>query len=126
LGTRRAPDIELTGGREVEDRDGSFADSLVSPSEQEGHVGLEELREALQELPDDQREAVILVGAVGMIYEEAAEICGCAVGTVKSRVHRAREKLAQLLAIEDEHDLAFDRIHQAVIFRREGAGTYSI
>ena len=55
------------------------------------------LRNALNELPDDQREALILVGAGGLPYEEVAEICGCAVGTIKSRVNRARNALAVIM-----------------------------
>lgn len=58
---------------------------------------LVELRNALDHLPDDQREAIILVGAGGMAYEEAAQIVGCAVGTIKSRVSRARKALAAML-----------------------------
>ena len=50
----------------------------------------QELQAALENLPDDQREALILVGAAGLSYEEAAEVCGAAVGTIKSRVNRAR------------------------------------
>ena len=53
------------------------------------------------QLPEDQREAIILIGASGFSYEEAAEICGCAVGTIKSRVNRARNRLTELL--DDEH-----------------------
>jgi RNA polymerase sigma-70 factor (ECF subfamily) len=49
-------------------------------------------------LPDDQREALILIGAGGFSYEEAAEICGIAVGTIKSRVSRARDRLALIYA----------------------------
>jgi RNA polymerase sigma-70 factor (ECF subfamily) len=56
-----------------------------------------DLRIALQQLPDDQREAVVLVGASGFSYQEVAEICHVPVGTVKSRVNRARTKLALLL-----------------------------
>jgi RNA polymerase sigma-70 factor (ECF subfamily) len=56
-----------------------------------------ELRSALGKLPDDQREALILVGAGGMAYEEAAQVCQCAVGTIKSRVSRARRALETLL-----------------------------
>jgi RNA polymerase sigma-70 factor (ECF subfamily) len=56
-----------------------------------------ELRTALAKLPDDQREALILVGAGGMSYEEAAAVCECAVGTIKSRVSRARRALETLL-----------------------------
>ena len=56
-----------------------------------------DFRQALQKLPPDQREALILIGASGLSYEEAAEICKCAVGTMKSRVSRARTRLAELL-----------------------------
>lgn len=55
------------------------------------------LRNALQKLPDEQREAVILVGAGGLAYDEAAAICGCAVGTIKSRVSRGRRSLEEML-----------------------------
>jgi len=55
------------------------------------------LWDVLMTLPDDYREALILVAAAGVSYEEAAEICGCAVGTIKSRVHRARARLVEIL-----------------------------
>jgi len=87
--------------REVEDVDGKHADRLVSKPAQIGKVEFEELREALATLPEAQREALILVGAAGFSYEEVAEITGCAVGTVKSRVNRARARLAELLSVED-------------------------
>jgi RNA polymerase sigma-70 factor (ECF subfamily) len=60
-------------------------------------VALDELRLGLAMLPAEQREALVLVGAGGFAYEEAAEICGCAVGTVKSRVSRARRALQAIL-----------------------------
>ena len=60
-------------------------------------LDLEDFRKALQLLPEDQREAIILIGASGFSYEEAAEICGCAVGTIKSRVSRARSRLQEVL-----------------------------
>ncbi|WP_374445947.1 sigma-70 family RNA polymerase sigma factor [Stella sp.] len=63
---------------------------------QESKVEFDDFRLALMKLPHDQREALILVGASGMSYEEAAQVSGCAVGTVKSRVSRARRTLAQL------------------------------
>lgn len=63
---------------------------------QESKVEFDDFRVALMKLPHDQREALILVGASGMSYEEAAQVSGCAVGTVKSRVSRARRTLAQL------------------------------
>lgn len=87
--------------REVEDVDGEFAGRVPSPAEQEGHLSLDDLKGALAKLPDEQREAVLLVGGSGFSYEEAAEICGCAVGTVKSRVNRARVRLAQLMYGDD-------------------------
>ena len=67
---------------------------LVSPGEQEAPIHLADLNRALQALPPERREALLLVGAGGFSYEEAAEICGCAVGTIKSRVGRARATLA--------------------------------
>src|ERR1700723_244205 len=101
--------------REVEDAEGRYADTLKSHPEQTGRVEFNEFRGALAKLPSDQREALILVGASGFSYEEAAGICGCAVGTIKSRVNRARTHLAQLLAIEDASDLGPDSTMQAVL-----------
>jgi RNA polymerase sigma-70 factor (ECF subfamily) len=57
-----------------------------------------DFRDAMQKLPLDQREALILVAASGLSYEEAAEICGCAPGTMKSRVNRARNRLSELMS----------------------------
>ena len=101
--------------REVEDSDGSYAESLKSQPEQVGRVEFEEFRTALSKLPPDQREALILVGASGFSYEEAAEICGCAVGTIKSRVNRARGRLAELMQIEGADDFGPDRTTRAVL-----------
>ena len=92
--------------REVEDADGSYAERMKSQPEQTGRVEFTEFREALSNLPPDQREALILVGASGFSYEEAAEICECAVGTIKSRVNRARTRLAELMEIESTDDSA--------------------
>jgi RNA polymerase sigma-70 factor (ECF subfamily) len=71
--------------------------TLVAVDNPEAPVALDELRLGLAMLPPEQREALILVGAGGFAYEEAADICGCAVGTVKSRVSRARRALQALL-----------------------------
>ncbi|GJL96983.1 MAG: DNA-directed RNA polymerase sigma-70 factor [Hyphobacterium sp.] len=60
-------------------------------------MDLSDLKNALTRLPDEQREALILVGAGGFSYEEAADVCGCAVGTIKSRVNRARVALAEIM-----------------------------
>ena len=70
---------------------------LAAPASQDRHVELADMQRALMHLPQPQREALILVGAGGFAYEEAAEICGCAVGTIKSRVARGRVALEQLL-----------------------------
>ena len=71
--------------------------TLVAADDPESPVALDELRQSIGMLPPEQREALILVGAGGFAYEEAAEICGCAVGTVKSRVSRARRALQAIL-----------------------------
>jgi len=71
--------------------------TLVAPDDPSANVELEDVRRALAMLPDFQREALILVGAGGMRYEEVAEIMGCPVGTVKSRVRRARDELQAIL-----------------------------
>ncbi|MDZ4364578.1 sigma-70 family RNA polymerase sigma factor [Brevundimonas sp.] len=83
--------------REVADEEGRHAAGLVSEGNQAWSVELIQLRAALDTLPPEHREAIILVGAAGLSYEEAAEIVGCAVGTIKSRVNRARNKLAALV-----------------------------
>ena len=85
--------------REVEDADGSYVDSLTSAPEQHGGLEFKELLAALAKLPLVQREALLLVGASGFSYDEAAAICGTAVGTIKSRVNRARTLLAELLML---------------------------
>lgn len=86
--------------REVEDADGVYSNKIAVSGGQEDHMDMADMRVALMQLPEDQREAIILVGASGFSYQEAAEICGVAVGTVKSRVSRARERLAVLLDAE--------------------------
>jgi len=83
--------------REVADEEGRHAAGLVSEGNQFWSVELIQLRAALDTLPPEHREAIILVGAAGLSYEEAAEIAGCAVGTIKSRVNRARNRLAALV-----------------------------
>ena len=75
--------------------------SLLAVDDPEAPIALNELRLGLTRLPPEQREALILVGAGGFAYEEAAEICNCAVGTVKSRVSRARRALQDILARGD-------------------------
>ena len=71
---------------------------LAAPASQDKHIELGDMQRALMHLPQPQREALILVGAGGFAYEEAAEICGCAVGTIKSRVARGRVALEALMS----------------------------
>jgi RNA polymerase sigma-70 factor (ECF subfamily) len=94
--------------REVQDVDGEAASHLVSHPEQLGHLDLADFRAALAELPVDQREVLMLVGASGFSYEEAAEICNCAVGTIKSRLNRARQKLMQTLKLDSADEFGPD------------------
>ena len=70
---------------------------LTAPAGQEEPIHLSDMHRALLTLPPERREALLLVGAGGFSYEEAAEICGCAVGTIKSRVGRARAALSEML-----------------------------
>jgi RNA polymerase sigma-70 factor (ECF subfamily) len=105
--------------REVEDADGSFAQTLKSNPDQIGRIEFQEFRHALAELPSDQREALILVGASGFSYEEAADICECAVGTIKSRVNRARSRLAKLLAVDNIDEIGPDHAMRGVMARHD-------
>ena len=75
----------------------------------------EKFRVALAKLPSDQREALLLVGASGFSYEEAAAICESAVGTIKSRVNRARTRLSELLSIEGADDFGPDQSTRAIL-----------
>jgi RNA polymerase sigma-70 factor, ECF subfamily len=104
--------------REVEDADGSYAARLRSHPDQHGRLDFEDFRAALATIPLDQREALLLVGAQGMSYEEAAEVCDVAVGMVKSCVNRARFKLASLLQLSSEADLGPDDLTKAALAMR--------
>ncbi|KAA0123867.1 sigma-70 family RNA polymerase sigma factor [Methylobacterium sp. P1-11] len=85
--------------REVEDVDGTHAGQMTSPSDQEDASTLKVVWERLGDLPSSQRQALLLVGAEGHTYEEAALKLGCQVGTVKSRVSRARSSLLDTLGV---------------------------
>ena len=101
--------------REVEDPDDAMASSLSTPPEQHARLDFQDFRTALAQLPLEQREVLLLVGAEGLSYEEAARICGTAIGTIKSRMNRARARLAELLHLEDEEDLGTDRVVRAAL-----------
>ena len=101
--------------REVEDADGIHAARVAVHPEQHGHMDMCELQDALKQLQDDQREALILVCAAGMTYEEAATISGCAVGTIKSRVNRARAKLGEIMGITSAEQFGPDPATEAIL-----------
>jgi RNA polymerase sigma factor (sigma-70 family) len=90
--------------REVRDETGRYAAGLSSAATQEWGVAIRALQAALAQLPDEHREALILIGAAGLTYEEAAEICGCALGTIKSRVNRARARLLKIMDADQPSD----------------------
>lgn len=91
--------------KEVSDSTGSFAAKLASKPDHDGRMALQELNEALKTLPVEQREALLLVGALGFSIEEAAETCGCAPGTIKSRANRGRKALAEILHLDKDEQL---------------------
>jgi RNA polymerase sigma-70 factor (ECF subfamily) len=88
--------------REVQDDDGYYAQKMESRPEQEGHMHFLEVRDALDRLQPEQREALILIGASGLSYEDAARLCACAIGTMKSRVNRARARLVSMLTVPEQ------------------------
>lgn len=87
--------------REVPDPDGIHTASLFEKPAHDGRLAFADFRTAFDKLSPEQREVLILVGASGFSYEEAAEMTGVAVGTVKSRANRARQKLCDLLGLKD-------------------------
>jgi RNA polymerase sigma-70 factor, ECF subfamily len=107
---------------EVEDADGKHAATVGTLPSQESWLDLQDMIRALQHLPPDQREALLLVTASDLSYEEAAEICKVAVGTIKSRVNRARNRLIELLDARDPHQFAPPQSIQAALVLREAKG----
>jgi RNA polymerase sigma-70 factor, ECF subfamily len=95
--------------REVEDADGIHAAKMISIPDQEDAIIVQELHAALAKLPRVQRDAIMLVGAEGMAYEEAAAALGVNVGTLKSRVNRARNRLANLMGLIGEDGIGSSR-----------------
>ena len=101
--------------REIEDVEGRYSATLATHPAQYGHLDMADFKAAMQKLPDDQREALILVGASGFSYEDAAKICGVAIGTIKSRVNRARTRLSELLSIDGADDFGPDQSTRAIL-----------
>jgi len=101
-------------GREVQDGEGALTERMAVHPSQYGVMDLADFKKALDSLPDDQREAIVLIGASGFSYEEAAEICNCAVGTMKSRVSRARARLQTMLGVSGESEYGPDAVSTQV------------
>ena len=108
---------------EVEDADGAYAHALRSAPEQESALEFKELRAALREIPFNQREALLLVGAAGLSYEDTATICQATTGTIKSRINRARSRLAALLTIESVDEIGSDNQTRAILGSNQGPGS---
>jgi RNA polymerase sigma-70 factor (ECF subfamily) len=101
--------------REIEDPDGTHVAGLKVLPEQEAALAMDELRLALAHLPSSHSEALLLVAIEGMTYEEVAGLQGVAVGTIKSRVNRARTQLAELLQMKSRHEIVPDHVMQAAV-----------
>lgn len=106
--------------REISDAEGTHAAKLTATPGHDSQLEMREFLAAMQVLPPDQREALILVGAGGMAYEEAAHVCQVAVGTIKSRVSRARKALEVILAETHsrkpaEHEIGADKAFDDIL-----------
>jgi RNA polymerase sigma-70 factor, ECF subfamily len=93
--------------------DGVHAATMISIPDQEDRLTVQDLHVALAKLPQEQREALLLIGAEGLSYEEAAESLGTKVGTIKSRVNRARTRLAELMGLVHADGIAVSHAVQA-------------
>jgi RNA polymerase sigma-70 factor, ECF subfamily len=100
---------------EVEDPEGLLVGRLAALPSQQGHLDLQDLRSALTKLSVEQRETLLLVGAEGFSYEETAQITGTNIGTVKSRVNRARGHLARLMGLAGTEEVEPDPVFAAVV-----------
>lgn len=105
--------------REVQDSDGAMMATLSEKPEHDGRLAMADFETAFAKLNDEQREALILVGASGFSYEEAADMCGVAMGTIKSRVNRGRARLIELLDLKEDEALELtDKSTMAVVTSR--------
>ncbi len=103
-------------GREVSDADGQAAGRLAEKPAHHGRLAFSDFGRAFMKLSDEQRETLILVGALGFSYEEAARTCGVAVGTIKSRANRGRKCLAEMLELDENNSIVLtDEMTDAVL-----------
>jgi RNA polymerase sigma-70 factor, ECF subfamily len=97
--------LRRKGAREVADVDGEMASRLASKPDHDGRMAMADLQAAMALLPAEQREALVLVGAMGFSIDEAAATCGCAPGTIKSRANRGRRALAVHLGLSENEGM---------------------
>ncbi len=110
---------------EVPDSEGYWAARLATQPSQGVRLEFALCRKALKMLPADQREALLLVGVTGLSYEEAAQVCNVALGTIKSRINRGRARLAELMNMSSQSDFESDTVMQAALAAEPSAATSS-
>lgn len=101
--------------REVQDTDGIYAARVAVRGGQESRLEVADFRKALDQLSPEHREVLIMIGVTELSYEEAAEVCGVALGTIKSRVNRARANLAQILGLTGVEDIGPDAVNSGIL-----------
>ncbi len=107
--------------REVADVDGVVTAKLAEKPAHDGRLQFQDFKRAFETLPVEQRETLILVGASGFSYDEAAEMCGVAVGTIKSRANRGRKRLGELMGLDENGPVELtDRATMAVVASNSG------
>lgn len=94
--------------REVQDSDNVLAEQIPVKGGQESNVTMQDVQKALDKLAPEHREILLMIGITELSYEEAAKVCNIAVGTVKSRLNRARAKLAEHLGLSGAHEIDYD------------------
>jgi RNA polymerase sigma-70 factor (ECF subfamily) len=109
--------------REVADEDGEMAAQIARKPDHDGRLQYQDFRRAFEQLPDEQREVLILVGAMQYSYEEAAEMCGVRMGTIKSRLNRGRARLAELMEIDEAEALELTDNATAAVVTSNGNST---
>jgi len=109
---------------EVDDPVGLYSNQVAEKPAHDGRLQLQDFHTAFDTLPVDQRETLILVGASGFSYEEAAEMCGIPVGTVKSRANRGRKRLAELLHIDETTSLELTDAATDAVVKSSGSSPF--
>jgi RNA polymerase sigma-70 factor (ECF subfamily) len=110
--------------REVADVDGIMTESLAEKPAHDGRLQLGDFWKAFEQLPDEQRETLILVGASGFSYEEAAATCGVAVGTIKSRANRGRKRLAELMHLREDEAVEITDTATVAVVSANGSSAF--